>query len=330
MAPRLPANVVADIEDALLEPGPLPPDYLQQIAEINGTTLQTVYKHKKRVEAGQFPLPFTGGPVPVVTLEHEKAIKLLLDKRPWMYLDEIGEFLHEAYDISVHKTTISRALARIKVTRKRLKALAAQRNAELRLEWQDYMQEYTANQIVAVDESGSDERNGDRSFGWASSGAKAIVYRWLQRRERVSVLAAYTTEGYIASQTFEGTCTADIVEEFLIDHLLPLCNPFPGNRSVVILDNASIHHKNIREIQRAYRRKGVWLKFLPPYSPDFNPIEESFGDLKCWIRRFYRYRRRDFDTYQDFLEHVIIESGTGPEASRRAKGHFRNVGIPGV
>jgi transposase len=144
---------------------------------MNGTTLQTVYRHKKRIEAGAPPFPLSGGPVSVITPGHEKAIKLLLDKRPWMYLDEIRDFLQKAYNIPVHISTVSRALARIKVTRKRLKALAAQRNAELRIEWQDYMQEYTANQIVAVDESGSDERNRDRGFGWASSGAKAIVYR---------------------------------------------------------------------------------------------------------------------------------------------------------
>jgi hypothetical protein len=62
---------------------------------------------------------------------------------------------------------------------------------------------------------------------------------------RESLLAAYSIDGYIASRTLKGTCTVDIVEDFLIDHLLPLCNPFPQSRSVVILDNASVHHKNI-------------------------------------------------------------------------------------
>lgn len=327
MSARLPARVVADIESALSEPGPLPFDYLLQIARINSTSIQTVYKIKKRVDRGFSALPLSGGPVPVLQEEHEKALKLLLEERPWMYLDELKEFLWEAYDKDVHISTISRCLARIQITRKRLKYIAAQRNAELRGEWLDFMQQFSANQVVTVDESGSDERTGDRTFGWAHSGARAKVSQWLAYRERVSVLAAYTIEGYISSYTLEGTCDADIVEEFLIHRLLPLCNPFPQARSVVILDNASIHHAKLDEIEQAFTRKGVLLRFLPPYSPDFNPIEESFGDLKHWIRRNYRKERRNFDTYQSFLEYAIQKSGTGPVAADRAKAHFRNCGM---
>ena len=62
----------------------------------------------------------------------EVAIKQLLDGRPWFYQDEIKEFLLEAYNIEIHQSTISRALARIKVTRKKLRVEAAQRNEDLR------------------------------------------------------------------------------------------------------------------------------------------------------------------------------------------------------
>ncbi|PMD13788.1 hypothetical protein NA56DRAFT_584950, partial [Hyaloscypha hepaticicola] len=61
------------------------------------------------------------------------------------------------------------------------------------------------------------------------------------KRERVSVLPAYTIKGYIHSITFSGTCTADIFEDFIIDELLPLYNPYPGPRSVIIMDNTSVH-----------------------------------------------------------------------------------------
>lgn len=189
------------------------------------------------------------------------------------------------------------------------------------------MQEFSAEQVVAVDESGSDERNGDRTFGWSDKGVEAKVSQWLEYKERVSVLAAYTVEGHIASHTLEGTCTADIVRDFFLDYLLSKCNPFPQPKSVVILDNASIHHKYKDEILTAFHRKGVWLKFLPPYSPDFNPIEESFGDLKHWIRRNYRRERRNHDSYQSFLEFAVNKVGTGAKARDRARAHFRNCGM---
>jgi arginine repressor len=53
---------------------------------------------------------------------------MLLDQRPWYYQDEICQFLHEAFDIDVVQSTISMVLKRIKITRKKLRVEAAQRN----------------------------------------------------------------------------------------------------------------------------------------------------------------------------------------------------------
>ena len=116
-------------------------------------------------------------------------------------------------------------------------------------------------------------------------------------------------------------------EDFLIDDVLPLCNAYPAPQSIVILDNASIHHSNIDRIQEQFNRRGVLLRFLPPYSPDFNPIEESFEDLKAYIRRYYRREKQKHATYQDFLKWACIKCGIGPDAARQAKAHFKNAGI---
>ncbi len=52
---------------------------------------------------------------------------------------------------------------------------------------------------------------------------------------------------------------------------------------VVIMDNLSAHKR--REAEQAIRARGAWLLFLPPYSPDFNPIELAFSKLKAHLRR---------------------------------------------
>jgi transposase len=140
-------------------------------------------------------------------------------------------------------------------------------------------------------------------------------------------LGAYTIEGYIAGITFGRTCNAELFKEFIIDYLLPLCNPYPQPRSVLIIDNASIHHAFADRLETACKAKGVWLRFLPLYSPDFNPIEESFNDLKSYIRRHYRRKIAQFPNYQAFLEWAVVSSGSGARAATRAKGHFRNAGI---
>ena len=65
------------------------------------------------------------------------------------------------------------------------------------------------------------------------------------------------------------------------------------------MDNASIHRgPQIREL---YPRFGVRLEYLPPYSPDYNPIEQSFAELKAWMRK----NRTLADSY-DFRRFVTL------------------------
>lgn len=75
-------------------------------------------------------------------------------------------------------------------------------------------------------------------------------------------------------------------------------NPYPGPRSILVMDNALWHHD--KAIYEAVERKGVLPVYLPPYSPDFNLIEAYFGDLKKHIRRQYQYTISDYDTNNKF------------------------------
>ncbi len=148
-----------------------------------------------------------------------------------------------------------------------------------------------------VDESRSDERTGDQQYRWAEIGQRASVTRWFSRRDRISALLVYTIKGYITCKTFSSTCTREIFRDFIINDLLPLYNPYPYRRSVIVIDNASIYYTHRREIEQACRVARVVLKFLPLYSPDFNLIEESFNDLKSFICRQYCRYIREFEDY---------------------------------
>lgn len=83
---------------------------------------------------------------------------------------------------------------------------------------------------------------------------------------------------------------------------MPKCNPYPGVLSVLVLDNAKIHHGD--EILELADRFGVRIEYLPPYSPDLNPIEEAFSKVKHFLRRhqdYYAERTGDcilFDMYE--------------------------------
>jgi transposase len=159
--------------------------------------------------------------------------------------------------------------------------VATQQNNELRTKWLEQLQYFTADQIVSINESGSDDRIGDRHYRWSTKGVHAIIHRWFRNKVRVSMLAAYTINGYIKALVFNGTCDRDIFKGFIINQVLPLYNPYPNPQSVIILDNASVYYKNRQNIKAAYRRHSILLRFLPPYSSNFNPIKESFIDLKA-------------------------------------------------
>ena len=60
-------------------------------------------------------------------------------------------------------------------------------------------------------------------------------------------------------------------------------HPFPGVSSVLVLDNASVHHS--AELQDCCNAAGVLLVFLPPYSPFWNPVEMVFSYVKGFLRR---------------------------------------------
>ena len=116
----------------------------------------------------------------------------------------------------------------------------------------------------------------------------------------------------------QGSIIAEVCFEFVQDRVLPHCSAYPGPRSVLILDNATIHKS--AELRDMCEEKGVLLKFLPPYSPDYNPIENTFKDLKAWIKRNY-ILATDFDDFGNFLEFAI-----GQCRGLHARQHFIDAG----
>ena len=98
---------------------------------------------------------------------------------------------------------------------------------------------------------------------------------------------------------------------------------WPEPKSVLVIDNVSFYYTE--RIEQIYYDTGVKLVYLPLYSPDLNPIEEFFAELKAFIKQYWQIYEDDqeqgFDT---FLEWCIDVVG-GNECS--ARGHFRYAGL---
>jgi transposase len=204
-------------------------------------------------------------------------------KHPDAYQDELQAWLLDNFGIEVTRYIVSRALKRKNLTQKKLRKIAKQRNDILRAAWLVTLSDLHVKQLVFVDEIGAKPRTGERRNGWAPKGLPAIKHKVLSSVKNWSILPAYTIDGYISTVMFQGSFNGERFKDFIINYVLPCCTPFPGPRLVLVMDNASIH--KTPGVVRACQEASVLLQFLLPYSPDYNPIEESFGDLKSWIRR---------------------------------------------
>ena len=88
---------------------------------------------------------------------------------------------------------------------------------------------------------------------------------------------------------FEGNVNGTRFEDFVKNCLLPVLQPFNwvNKHSVLILDNASIHHVD-NVVKLIEDQAGARILFLPPYSPDLNPLEEAFSQVKSIMKKNHR------------------------------------------
>ena len=142
----------------------------------------------------------------------------------------------------------------------------------------------------------------------------------MRRGDTWSILPAYTTEGYLPCTSIRlGYFNGEAFYNWVVNELLPYCNPYPQPRSVICLDNVGIHLA--ARVREAIEAKGCLLRFLPPYSPDYSPIELTFSLLKVWMRRHFRSFRELFEgDFGGFLAYAIENSG----CDKKAIEHFRH------
>ena len=137
---------------------------------------------------------------------------------------------------------------------------------------------FNKNNIIYLDESGIDD-NESYPYGWSKQGFRCHSTKSGKRTERVSFIGALNQNHFIASMVFNGYCNRKVFEIYIERCLLPVLK----KGQIVIADNASFH-KSIKA-QELIESAGCILKFLPPYSPDFNPIEHCWFHIKNNVRK---------------------------------------------
>ncbi len=121
-----------------------------------------------------------------------------------------------------------------------------------------------------------------REHGWAKRGKKVIGEVAGKRYMRESFIAGLVGNKVVAPLCYQGTCDTVLFNYWLENCLLPTLGP----GYTIVMDNAAFHKSEKTKI--LIERARCNLLFLPPYSPDLNPIEKFWANLKAKIRKCIR------------------------------------------
>ena len=148
--------------------------------------------------------------------------------------------------------------------------------------------------MIYIDESGFEETY-QRHHGWAKKGQKTYGDQPGKRQKRTNLIAGKLGKKLLAPVLFDSSTNAIWFNDWLKNHLF---KELPEG-AVVIMDNAAFH--KTAETQRLFKESSFELLYLPPYSPDFNPIERDFAIMK---------KRRMFLPTNTSLDQIIYSYGS--------------------
>jgi transposase len=165
--------------------------------------------------------------------------------------------------------------------------------------------------LVFIDEAGSNI---------AMTPLRARALRGQRTREAVprnrgtvtTMIGALRTSGMTALMTIDGATTGDVFLAYVEQVLVPELRP----GDIVVLDNLGAH--KLEAVAAAIQKAGATLKFLPPYSPDLNPIEIGWSMVKRGMRTLKPRTRADLDTSYDAASKLVTPT--------HARAFFRHCG----
>ncbi len=184
-----------------------------------------------------------------------------------------------------------------------------------RKRWKAWQAKLDPEQLVFIDETWI-RTNMAPLRGWGPKGERVRGFAPHGRWRTLTFVGALRCDRFTAPCVFSGpingSCFRAYVEQLLVPTLAP--------GDIVIMDNPGSHKS--KAVRNAVRAAGARLWFLPKYSPDLNPIEQTFAQIKYWMRNA---QKREIDDIWRHLGRLIdtIEP-------QQCANHFKNAGYASV
>ena len=150
--------------------------------------------------------------------------------------------------------------------------------AERRTAWRFWQAHLHPHRLVFIDETGADTKMA-RRYGRAYRGHRLVDKVPHGHWKTTTFVGALRATGVTAPLVVDGPMNGDVFLAYVQQQLAPTLQP----GDTVIMDNLSSHKR--AGVQQAIEAAGARLVYLPPYSPDLNPIELAFSKLKSLLRQ---------------------------------------------
>jgi transposase len=183
--------------------------------------------------------------------------------------------------------------------------------ARFRARWKAYQEKVDPERLVFIDETWV-KTNMSPLRGWGARSERLIAHSPFGHWKTMTFLAALRCDRIDAPWVLDGPINAEAFKTYVETELLKTLRP----RDIVIVDNLN-SHKN-ETVRKIIRQAGAHLFFLPPYSPDLNPIEQLFAKTKHLMRRAMA---RTVELAHDQIA-KILDTVTPNEC----KNYFKNAG----
>ena len=228
------------------------------------------------------PKKVGGNKQPKVDLAGEERIKSWLLTEPDLTLQALCERYQQEVGVSMGVSSMARALKRMGMSFKKKSVYDSRKYSEEHQEKKRvYLTEIAQieqDRLIFIDETGA---NLDLTppYGRSPKGQRVYDEKPTSKGQRISMVGAMSSSGMKTALNFEGTMTTEVFLYFLQHFLCPLLKA----GDVVVMDNASVHKND--DIRNLIEATGAKLLFLPPYSPEMNPIELACNKIKLFLRQ---------------------------------------------